>query len=195
MTIDFSKSDGLIPVIIQDEQTLEVLMLGYMNEEAFKKTEAEGKVTFFSRSKNRLWTKGEESGNFLYVKHISIDCDNDTLLIKANPVGPTCHTGSRSCFKTDYNQNFIFKLEAIVNHRYENPAESSYVNKLRTKGLNKIAQKVGEEGVETVIAALNETEFDFINESSDLLFHLIVLLREKNVTLETIAKNLESRHQ
>lgn len=195
MTIDFSKSDGLVPVIIQDEHTLEVLMLGYMNEEAFKKTEAEGKVTFFSRTKNRLWTKGEESGNFLHVKYISIDCDNDTLLIKVKPVGPTCHTGSRSCFKTDYNQNFIFKLEDIITDRYENPVEGSYVNKLRSKGLNKIAQKVGEEGVETVIAALNETEFDLINESSDLLFHLILLLKEKNITLETIAKNLESRHR
>lgn len=195
MTIDFLKSDGLVPAVIQDEQTLEVLMLGYMNEEAFNKTQSEGKVTFFSRTKNRLWTKGEESGNFLFVKQISIDCDNDTLLIKVQPVGPTCHTGSRSCFKTEFNQNFIFKLEEIVKDRYENPVEGSYVNRLRSKGLNKIAQKVGEEGVETVIAALNETEHDFINESSDLLFHLIVLLREKNISLETLAKNLESRHQ
>ena len=195
MTIDFSKSEGLVPVVIQDEQTLEVLMLGYMNEEAFNKTKSEGKVTFFSRTKNRLWTKGEESGNFLFVKNISIDCDNDTLLIKVQPVGPTCHTGSRSCFKTEYNQNFIFKLEEIVKDRYENPVEGSYVNRLHTKGLNKMAQKVGEEGVETVIAALNETEQDFINESSDLLFHLIVLLREKNISLDTLAKNLESRHQ
>lgn len=195
MTIDFSKSQGLVPVVIQDEQTLEVLMLGYMNEEAFNKTKSEGKVTFFSRTKNRLWTKGEESGNFLFVKNISIDCDNDTLLIKVQPVGPTCHTGSRSCFKTEYNQNFIFKLEEIVKDRYENPVEGSYVNRLHAKGLNKIAQKVGEEGVETVIAALNETEQDFINESSDLLFHLIVLLREKNISLDTLAKNLESRHQ
>ncbi|MFD2163583.1 bifunctional phosphoribosyl-AMP cyclohydrolase/phosphoribosyl-ATP diphosphatase HisIE [Paradesertivirga mongoliensis] len=195
MTIDFSKSDGLVPVIIQDEKTLEVLMLGYMNEEAFEKTKAIGKVTFFSRSKNRLWTKGEESGNFLYVKNISLDCDADTLLIKADAVGPTCHTGSRSCFKTNYNQNFLFKLEEIIADRYKNPVEGSYVNKLRAKGLNKIAQKVGEEGVETVIAALNETEHDFINESSDLLFHLLVLLREKNITLETLAKNLENRHQ
>ncbi|MGV3509753.1 MAG: bifunctional phosphoribosyl-AMP cyclohydrolase/phosphoribosyl-ATP diphosphatase HisIE [Sphingobacteriaceae bacterium] len=195
MTIDFSKSEGLVPVVIQDEQTLEVLMLGYMNEEAFNKTKSEGKVTFFSRTKNRLWTKGEESGNFLFVKNISIDCDNDTLLIKVQPVGPTCHTGSRSCFKTEYNQNFIFKLEEIVKDRYENPVEGSYVNRLHDKGLNKIAQKVGEEGVETVIAALNETEQDFINESSDLLFHLIVLLREKNISLDTLAKNLESRHQ
>ncbi len=195
MTIDFSKSDGLVPVIVQDEQTLEVLMLGYMNDEAFKKTKSEGKVTFFSRSKNRLWTKGEESGNFLFVRSMSIDCDQDTILIKAHPHGPTCHTGSRSCFNTDFNQNFIFKLEEIVKDRYANPVEGSYVNKLRSKGLNKIAQKVGEEGVETVIAALNETEEDFINESSDLLFHLLVLLREKNISLETLAKNLEGRHQ
>ncbi|WP_207420411.1 bifunctional phosphoribosyl-AMP cyclohydrolase/phosphoribosyl-ATP diphosphatase HisIE [Desertivirga brevis] len=195
MNIDFSKSGGLVPVVIQDENTLEVLMLGYMNEEAFKKTEAEGKVTFFSRTKNRLWTKGEESGNFLNVKSISIDCDNDTLLIKVEPVGPTCHTGSRSCFKTDYNQNFIFQLEGIIKDRFENPVESSYINKLRHKGLNKIAQKVGEEGVETVIAALAQTEEDLINEASDLVFHLLVLLKEKNLTLETIAKNLESRHK
>ncbi|MGV3704141.1 MAG: bifunctional phosphoribosyl-AMP cyclohydrolase/phosphoribosyl-ATP diphosphatase HisIE [Arcticibacter sp.] len=195
MSIDFKKSDGLVPVIIQDYQSLEVLMLGYMNEEAFAKTESEGKVTFFSRSKNRLWTKGEESGNFLFVKSIAIDCDQDTILIKADPVGPTCHTGSRSCFNSEYNQNFIFKLEQIIADRYDNPQEGSYVNRLREKGLNKIAQKVGEEGVETVIAALNETEFDLINESSDLVFHLLVLLREKNISLETIAKNLESRHK
>ncbi|HEX8378679.1 MAG TPA: bifunctional phosphoribosyl-AMP cyclohydrolase/phosphoribosyl-ATP diphosphatase HisIE [Pedobacter sp.] len=195
MTIDFSKSDGLVPVIIQDEQTLEVLMLGYMNDEAFNKTKSEGKVTFFSRSKNRLWTKGEESGNFLFVRSLSIDCDQDTILIKAHPHGPTCHTGSRSCFNTDFNQNFIFKLEEIVKDRYANPVEGSYVNRLRSKGLNKIAQKVGEEGVETVIAALAETQEDLINESSDLLFHLLVLLREKNISLETLAKNLESRHQ
>ncbi|MBC7915916.1 MAG: bifunctional phosphoribosyl-AMP cyclohydrolase/phosphoribosyl-ATP diphosphatase HisIE [Pyrinomonadaceae bacterium] len=195
MTIDFSKSAGLVPVVIQNEQTLEVLMLGYMNEEAFQKTESEGIVTFFSRSKNRLWTKGEKSGNFLHVKQITTDCDHDTLLIKVSPTGPSCHTGSRSCFKTSYNQNFIFKLEAIVADRYKNPVEGSYINRLHAKGLNKIAQKVGEEGVETVIAALNETEQDLINESSDLLFHLLILLREKNLKLETIAKNLESRHQ
>lgn len=193
--LDFKKSDGLIPVIIQDEQTLEVLMLGYMNEEAYNKTVSERKVTFFSRSKNRLWTKGEESGNFLHVKNIQADCDNDTLLIKAAPVGPTCHTGSRSCFKTDFNQNFLFRLEGIIADRYENPQEGSYVNRLREKGLNKIAQKVGEEGVETVIAALNETEKDLINEASDLVFHLMVLLKEKNITLKTIAENLELRHK
>ena len=193
--LDFVKSDGLVPVIVQDAQTLEVLMLGYMNEEAWQKTQAEKRVTFFSRSKNRLWTKGEESGNFLNVKSIHVDCDKDTVLIKADPMGPTCHTGSRSCFNTEFNQNFILELERIVNHRYENPSDESYVNRLRSKGINKIAQKVGEEAVETVIAALTETETDFINETSDLLFHLIVLLREKGFSLETIAKNLESRHQ
>ena len=165
-----------------------------MNQEAWEKTQAEGKVTFFSRSKNRLWTKGEESGNFLFVKETHIDCDNDTILIKASPVGPTCHTGSRSCFQTNYNQNFIFELEKIIGDRYDNPAEESYVNQLRKKGLNKIAQKVGEEGVETVIAALAETDVDFVNESSDLLFHLLVLLKEKGKTLADIGINLEGRH-
>lgn len=195
MNIDFEKTDGLVPVIIQDVQTLEVLMLGYMNQEAWTKTQTEGKVTFYSRSKGRLWTKGEESGNFLFVKETHIDCDRDTILIKASPVGPTCHTGSRSCFNTNFNQNFIFELEKIINDRYENPSEDSYVNKLRQKGINKIAQKVGEEGVETVIAALNETDFDFVNESSDLIFHLLVLLREKGKTLSDIGINLEGRHR
>jgi phosphoribosyl-ATP pyrophosphohydrolase/phosphoribosyl-AMP cyclohydrolase len=194
MNIDFDKTQGLVPVIIQDVQTLEVLMLGYMNQEAWEKTEAEGKVTFFSRSKNRLWTKGEESGNFLFVKETHVDCDNDTILIKASPVGPTCHTGARSCFKTNYNQNFIFELEKIIADRYDNPAEESYINKLRKKGLNKIAQKVGEEGVETVIAALAETDEDFVNESSDLMFHLLVLLKEKGKSLADIGVNLEGRH-
>jgi phosphoribosyl-AMP cyclohydrolase / phosphoribosyl-ATP pyrophosphohydrolase len=195
MNIDFDKSDGLVPVIIQDEQTLEVLMLGYMNREAYDKTVAENIVTFFSRSKNRLWTKGEISQHFLHVKSIHQDCDNDTLLIKVNADGPTCHTGSRSCFKTEYNQNFILQLEQIVNDRYENPQEGSYVSKLHEKGLNKIAQKVGEEAVETVIAALAQTETEMIDETSDLVFHLIVLLREKGLNLETIAKNLEERHK
>jgi phosphoribosyl-ATP pyrophosphohydrolase/phosphoribosyl-AMP cyclohydrolase len=194
MNIDFDKTQGLVPVIIQDVQTLEVLMLGYMNQEAWEKTQAEGKVTFFSRSKNRLWTKGEESGNFLFVKETHIDCDNDTILIKATPVGPTCHTGSRSCFNTNYNQNFLFELEKIIADRYDNPSESSYVNSLRKKGLNKIAQKVGEEGVETVIAALAETDVDFVNESSDLMFHLLVLLKEKGKSLADIGVNLEGRH-
>jgi len=195
MNIDFNKTGGLIPVIIQDEHTLEVLMLGYMNQEAYDKTVAENIVTFFSRSKNRLWTKGETSNNFLHVKDLRIDCDNDTLLIKVKADGPTCHTGSRSCFDTDYNQNFIMQLEQIIADRYENPKEGSYVNKMQRKGLNKIAQKVGEEAVETVIAALNETETHLIDEASDLVFHLLMLLREKNLTLETIAKNLEARHK
>lgn len=191
---DFNKAE-LLPVIIQNEQSLEVLMLGYMNKEAFEKTVEEKIVTFFSRSKNRLWTKGEESGHFLEVKEVKIDCDNDTILIKALPKGPTCHNGTRSCFDTTYNQNFIFELENIIKNRYDFPEESSYVNSLRKKGLNKIAQKVGEEGVETVIAALAESDTDFINESSDLIFHLLVLLREKGFSLADIAKNLENRHQ
>ena len=195
MNIDFNKTGGMVPAIIQDDQTLEVLMLGYMDEEAYVKTVRENVVTFFSRTKNRLWTKGETSGNVLHVKSIYQDCDHDTLLIKVKPAGPTCHTGSRSCFNTEYNQNFILELESIITDRYENPAEGSYVNKLRQKGLNKIAQKVGEEAVETVIAALNETEKDLINESSDLVFHLLVLLKEKGLSLERIAKNLEERHK
>lgn len=197
--VDFGKTPPSgawgVPVIIQDEQTLEVLMLGYMNAEALEKTQAEGKVTFFSRSKNRLWTKGEESGNFLLVKSLHIDCDNDTILIKAKPIGPTCHTGSRSCFNTEYNHNFIFELENVITDRYNNPVEGSYINKMRAKGLNKIAQKVGEEGVETVIAALAESEEELIGEASDLLFHLMFLLKEKGLSLQDIAKNLESRHK
>ena len=195
MIIDFNKGEGLVPVVIQDYQTLEVLMLGYMNEEAWAKTQEEKKVTFFSRSKGRLWTKGEESGNFLHVVSTHLDCDQDTLLIKVNPVGPTCHTGSRSCFKTEFNQNFLLQLERIVQHRIDFPSDESYVNRLRSRGINKIAQKVGEEAVETVIAALTESENDFVNETSDLLFHLIVLLKEKGMNLEVIAKNLEGRHQ
>src|SRR6201996_254791 len=195
MQIDFEKSNGLVPVVIQDEQTLEVLMLGYMNQDAYDKTVAENIVTFFSRTKNRLWTKGETSNNFLHVKSMHIDCDNDTLLIKVKADGPTCHTGSRSCFNTEFNQNFIMQLEQIIGDRYEHPQEGSYVNKLRNKGLNKIAQKVGEEAVETVIAALAQSETEMIDETSDLVFHLLVLLREKGLSLETIAKNLEARHK
>ncbi|MFD2599933.1 bifunctional phosphoribosyl-AMP cyclohydrolase/phosphoribosyl-ATP diphosphatase HisIE [Sphingobacterium corticis] len=193
--VDFSKGDGLVPVIVQDGQTLEVLMLGYMNEEAWEKTQRERRVTFFSRSKSRLWTKGEESGHYLEVQDIHVDCDQDTILIKATPLGPTCHTGSRSCFNTKQNQNFIFELERVIQQRIDIPVEGSYVNSLRQKGLNKIAQKVGEEAVETVIAALAETEQDFINESSDLVFHLLVLLKEKGLGLREIAANLASRHQ
>lgn len=193
--INFEKGKGLIPVVIQDYQTLEVLMLGYMNDEAWTKTQVEKKVTFYSRSKERLWTKGEESGNYLHLVSYFVDCDQDTLLIQVKPQGPTCHQGTRSCFKTPFNQNFVFELERIVQQRFDFPDEESYVDRLRKRGVNKVAQKVGEEAVETVIAALNETEKDFINETSDLLFHLLVLLREKNVDLKTIAQNLESRHQ
>ncbi len=195
MEIDFNKGNGLVPVIIQDDRTLEVLMLGYMNPEAYAKTVADQKVTFWSRTKGRLWTKGEESGNYLWVKSISLDCDRDTLLVRAVPEGPTCHKGTRSCFNTAFDQNFLFQLENIINDRYEHRKEDSYVNRLREKGLNKIAQKVGEEGVETVIAALAESREDLINEASDLVFHLLVLLREKNLSLKTIAANLEKRHQ
>ncbi|MBE7175132.1 MAG: bifunctional phosphoribosyl-AMP cyclohydrolase/phosphoribosyl-ATP diphosphatase HisIE [Mucilaginibacter polytrichastri] len=193
-TVDFDKQNGLVPVVIQDEQTLEVLMLGYMNDEALKKTQLEGKVTFFSRSKNRLWTKGESSGHFLHVRSMHIDCDNDTILIKAKADGPTCHTGQRSCFATDFTQNFLFELQNIVNDRFEHPVEGSYINKLRGKGLNKMAQKVGEEGVETVIAALAETDDRLLNESADLLFHLTILLREKGYALADVAAVLKERH-
>ena len=195
MNIDFNKTDGLVPVVIQDEQTLEVLMLGYMNQEAYEKTVKENIVTFFSRSKNRLWKEGETSQNYLHVKSMHIDCDNDTLLIKVKADGPTCHTGSRSCFQTEYNQNFLMQLENVIADRFDNPQEGSYINKLRKKGLKKITQKVGEEGVEVVIAALYETQAELIDESSDLLFHLMVLLREKGLTLAHIAKNLEERHK
>lgn len=195
-TPDFEKSsDGLVPVIVQDAKRLEVLMLGYMNREAWEKTIQERRVTFYSRSKGRLWTKGEESGHFLEVVDISIDCDRDTVLIKANPAGPTCHTGHRNCFQTEFGVNFILELEQIIAARYAEPQQGSYVHRLRASGLNKIAQKVGEEGVETVIAALAETAEDFVNEASDLLFHLLVLLREKEVPLERIATNLAQRHQ
>ncbi len=195
MKIDFAKSGGLVPVIIQDEQSLEVLMLGYMNDEAWQKTLAENRVTFFSRSKNRLWTKGEESGNFFTLKSYFLDCDKDTLLLKVSPVGPACHRGTRTCFDTELEQNFLFELERIIQNRYDNPSEDSYVNKLRKKGLNKIAQKVGEEATETIIAALNESKENLIDESSDLVFHLLVLLREKGLNLADIGKNLEKRHQ
>ncbi len=193
--VDFEKGGGLVPAIVQDAQTLEVLMLGYMDEAAWQKTQAERRVTFYSRSKARLWTKGEESGHYLNVVSVHIDCDRDTILIKARPDGPTCHKGTRSCFDTEYGQNFILELERIVQDRIDHPVAESYVNRLRQRGLNKVAQKVGEEATETIIAALAESEADFINEASDLVFHLLVLLREKNVSLEQIAKNLEGRHQ
>lgn len=187
--------EGLIPAVIQDARTLEVLMLGYMNQEAWEKTKLEKRVTFFSRSKQRLWTKGEESGHFLDMVDWKIDCDEDTLLIKAVPHGPTCHTGHRNCFQSELAANFIFELEQIIASRYKSEEADSYITRLRGQGLNKIAQKVGEEGVETVIAALAETRPDFVNEASDLLFHLMVLLQEKGVSLEEIAVNLQERHK
>ncbi len=192
MNLDFNKSNGLIPVIIQDFTTFQVLMLGYMNEEAFLKTQNEGKVTFFSRSKNRLWTKGESSGNFLYVKDIKIDCDQDTILILANPEGPTCHTGSNSCFG-ETPKGFLYKLQDTINQRLSNKTENSYVNQLFQKGINKIAQKVGEEAVELVIEAKDDNIDLFKNEAADLLFHYLLLLKAKNVSLEEIEDVLELR--
>lgn len=195
MNIDFNKNQGLVPVIIQNNSDLSVLMLGYMNEEAYNKTCAEGVVTFFSRSKNRLWTKGESSGNFLSVNQISLDCDQDTLLILATPSGVVCHTGNANCFNVEQKKGFVLALEDIINKRYKTAPENSYIEKLRKKGLNKIAQKVGEEAVETVIAALSETKEDLINEASDLLFHTFVLLKEKGISLEEIGENLSLRHK
>lgn len=194
MTPEFSKyTDGLLPVIIQDHQTNKVLMLGFMNEEAFLKTKAENKVTFFSRSKNRLWTKGETSGNFLLQKEIIIDCDNDTLLIKVDPAGPVCHTGADTCFKESNNAFSLSKLEAVIADRKNNPKESSYTSSLFAKGINKIAQKVGEEAVELVIESKDNDEEKFLNEAADLLFHYLVLLEAKKYSLKDVENILASR--
>jgi len=193
MRIDFSKTNGLVPVIIQHFQNQQVLMLGYMNEEAFAKTQAEGKVTFFSRSKNRLWTKGETSGNFLFVKDILVDCDNDTLLIKADPIGPTCHTGATSCFKEETARGFLYELQQTISQRIDDNDTESYTNKLFRKGINKVAQKVGEEAVELVIEAKDNNDELFKNEAADLLYHLLILLKTKNVTLEEIELVLKNR--
>ena len=193
MEIDFSKHDGLVPAIIQHAQTDQVLMLGYMNQEAFDKTEAEGKVTFYSRSKNRLWTKGEESGNFLFLKEIAVDCDNDTLLIKAMPQGPTCHTGSTSCFKEETAKGFIYKLENTIEQRIADGDNKSYTNSLFKRGVNKVAQKVGEEAVELVIEAKDDNLDLFKNEAADLLYHFLILLKTKDVKLEDIEAVLKGR--
>jgi phosphoribosyl-ATP pyrophosphohydrolase/phosphoribosyl-AMP cyclohydrolase len=193
MHIDFSKTNGLVPVIIQNYQNQQVLMLGYMNEEAFTKTQAEGKVTFFSRSKNRLWTKGETSGNFLFVKDILIDCDNDTVLIKADPMGPTCHTGSTTCFKEETARGFLYELQQTIAQRIADNDMESYTNKLYRKGINKVAQKVGEEAVELVIEAKDDNEDLFKNEAADLLYHLLILLKIKNVKLEEVELVLKNR--
>lgn len=195
MNIDFNKGDGLVPVVIQHANTLQVLMLGYMNEEAFNKTNAENKVTFFSRSKNRLWTKGESSGNFLLVQSIEIDCDQDTVLIKAFPKGPTCHTGATSCFKEETNKGFIYELESTIHQRIDENDENSYTNKLFKRGINKVAQKVGEEAVEVVIEAKDDNDDLFKNEAADLLYHTIILLKAKGFTLEDIENVLKARSQ
>lgn len=193
MLIDFSKTNGLVPVIIQNYQNQQVLMLGYMNEEAFAKTQAEGKVTFFSRSQNRLWTKGETSGNFLFVKDILIDCDNDTILIKADPIGPTCHTGSTTCFSEETAKGFLYELQKTIAQRIDENDVDSYTNKLFRKGINKVAQKVGEEAVELVIEAKDDNEDLFKNEAADLLYHFLILLKIKNVTLEDVELVLKNR--
>jgi phosphoribosyl-AMP cyclohydrolase / phosphoribosyl-ATP pyrophosphohydrolase len=196
MKINFKKySDGLVPAIVQDFDTNKVLMLGFMNEEALKKTEETGKVTFFSRSKNRLWTKGEESGNFLELKTMSADCDNDTLLIKAHPLGPVCHTGADTCWsEKNHNDNFLLYLEEIINLRKKASVDESYVAKLLSKGINKVAQKVGEEAVEMVIEAKDNNEELFLNESADLLFHYLVLLNAKGYKLQDVINVLKKRH-
>ncbi len=199
MKPDFSKNmDGLLPAIIQDEQTKNVLMLGYMNKEAMDKTIESKKVTFFSRTKQRLWTKGEESGNFLYLKDITLDCDNDTFLVLVKPKGPTCHTGSDTCWNTNNKSNFGFlsKLEDVISDRREQAnEEKSYVASLFQKGINKIAQKVGEEAVEVIIEAKDNDDDLFLNESADLLFHYLILLQAKGYTLSDVENILINRHK
>ena len=207
MNIDFNKnSDGLVPAIIQDSNTKKVLMLGYMNEEAFLKTNETKKVTFFSRTKNRLWTKGEESGNFLNLVNIKLDCDNDTLLIQVKPEGPVCHKGTDTCWAEENSEDygFLSKLEGIIASRKKlsetepelrNENDSSYVVSLFDKGINKIAQKVGEEAVETVIEAKDDNDDLFLNESADLLFHYMILLKAKGFGLKDIVGVLEERHK
>ncbi|MFK7899256.1 MAG: bifunctional phosphoribosyl-AMP cyclohydrolase/phosphoribosyl-ATP diphosphatase HisIE [Cyclobacteriaceae bacterium] len=195
--VDFSKGkDGLIPAIIQDSVTNKVLMLGYMNQEAFEKTKLEDKVTFFSRSKQRLWTKGESSNNFLYVKEILIDCDQDTILIKATPAGPTCHKGDDTCFREENTGKgaFLNNLQSIIKDRKENRTDKSYTSSLFDKGVNKIAQKVGEEAVELVIEAKDNDEGLFKNEAADLLYHYLILLEQKNFSLDEIISVLEERN-
>lgn len=195
MNIDFSKSGGLVPAVIQDTLSLQVLMVGYMNEEALEKTKKEGKVTFFSRSKNRLWTKGETSGNWLIVDEIFTDCDNDTILIKAYPQGPTCHTGSTSCFGDKQPKGFLYELEDVIEKRITENPEGSYTSKLFSRGVNKVAQKVGEEAVELVIEAKDDNIDLFKNEAADLLYHFLILLKTKKLKLEDIEAILVERHQ
>jgi phosphoribosyl-AMP cyclohydrolase / phosphoribosyl-ATP pyrophosphohydrolase len=193
MKLDFSKNNGLIPVIIQNIETQQVLMLGYMNEEALQKTQEEKVVTFFSRSKNRLWTKGETSGNYLKVISIKEDCDQDALLIQVNSNGPTCHNGTTSCFATEPQLSFLKELENVIENRIENPSSESYVASLFQKGINKIAQKVGEEAVELVIESKDNNQDLFIGEAADLLFHYLILLQAKNLKLNNIEQELMRR--
>lgn len=195
MKIEFSKyKDGLVPAIIQDANTNKVLMLGFMNAKSLEKTQKDKRVTFFSRSKQRLWTKGEESGNFLNVKEILVDCDNDTLLIKALPEGPVCHTGADTCFKEKNEGDFLRKLENIIADRKNNPSEASYTSQLFAKGINKVAQKVGEEATELVIEAKDDNKDLFLGEAADLLFHYMILLSAKNFDLADVISVLEKRH-
>lgn len=193
MKIDFDKNNGLVPVIIQDNTTAQVLMLGYMNEEAFEKTKKEGIVTFFSRSKNRLWTKGEESGNFLTIKSIQIDCDNDTVLIKVIPKNTVCHTGSFSCFGERESKGFLYQLENTISNRIEEKVEGSYTYSLYERGINKVAQKVGEEAVELVIEAKDDNADLFKNEAADLLYHFLILLKTKGFSMADIESVLMER--
>jgi len=197
MELDFKKMGGLIPAIIQDNQTNKVLMLGFMNEEALKKTQETGKVTFFSRTKNRLWTKGEESGNFLHVISITEDCDQDTLLIKVHPDGPVCHTGSDTCFQEKNKEDIMFlkQLQDFIDRRRREMPENSYTTSLFNKGVEQIAQKVGEEAVETVIEAVRGNDERLLYEGSDLLYHLIVLLTYKGYRIEDLANELKKRHK
>lgn len=196
MNIDFKKMEGLIPAVVQDELSGKVLMLGYMNEEALAKTQESGRVTFFSRSKNRLWTKGETSGNFLEVISMKEDCDGDAILIKAKPLGPVCHTGSATCFdESNTSQTgFIDQLRAIIKDRKVNPTEGSYTASLFAKGINKLAQKVGEEAVELVIEAKDANKELFLGEAADLIFHYLVLLEAKGYELDEVMEVLKQRH-
>ena len=197
MNLDFDKVGGLIPAIIQDNETNKVLMLGYMNQEALDKTKELGKVTFYSRTKQRLWTKGEESGNFLNVISIQEDCDQDTLLIKVNPVGPVCHTGDDTCFKEENREDVMFfkHLQRFIEKRHQEMPEGSYTTSLFQSGVNRMAQKVGEEAIESVIEACNGTDNRLIYESADMLYHLIVLLTSKGLSIEDLSRELQKRHK
>lgn len=196
MKPNFEKfADKLVPIIVQDASTNKVLMLGYMNEDAYNQTIINQKITFYSRSKKRLWTKGETSGNYLFVKEILNDCDNDCLLIKANPAGPVCHTGADTCFNETNESNFLHQLEKIIESRKETKQQGSYVNSLFEKGINKIAQKVGEEAVELVIEAKDNNDELFMNEAADLLFHYLILLNAKGKCLNDVEQTLKLRHK